>query len=197
MSMGFWSDLAKKTVVDPAEAARRLLALDLGREVLWLALALAIVLNAALQATSNLILSSMGVEVPALVGSVIPYAAVVGGGLIVTIVAFHQIGIRMGGTGTFSDVMVLLVWLQFLKVLVQAAGMIFLLTVPILSALLSAVAFLVGIYITVHFIDQAHRLNSLAVATGVLVLSILAIAVLAILLLSLVGGPITGTPAYV
>ncbi|TMV08528.1 YIP1 family protein [Ruegeria sediminis] len=197
MNPAFWRDLAVTTIKDPAQAARRLMALGLGREVLWLGLALAVVLNTLLQAASNLLLPVIGVETQGIVPSLIAYSAIVGGGLIVTILAFYHVGRALGGTGSFNDVMILMVWMQFLKVAVQAAGLILVLTIPILSALLAFAAFLIGIYISVHFIDQAHRLNSLSRAAGVLIASVLAIAVVSFILLSLVGGPIPGSVSHV
>ena len=190
-------DLTVMTIKDPAQAARYLLALGLGREVLWLGLLLAVVLNTMLQAASNLLLPVIGFELQGIAPSLVVYAAIVGGGLVVTTFAFCHVGRLLGGRGTFYDVMVLMVWMQFLKVVVQAAGLILVLTIPILSAVLAFAAFLVGLYITVHFIDQAHRLNSPARAVGVLIASVLAVAIVSFILLSLVGGPIPGSAAYV
>ncbi|MEX0368494.1 Yip1 family protein [Ruegeria sp. HKCCD8929] len=192
-STAYWRDLVVTTVTDPAEAARQLMALGLGRDVLWLALALAVVLNTTIQAASNVLFTTIDPAFQGIALSLVTYAAIVGGGLILTIFTIFHIGRLMGGQGAFEDVMVLMVWMQFLRVLVQAAGVILLLTVPFLSVLLALVAFLIGVYIFVHFIDQAHRLGSPGRAAGVLIASIVAIAIVSFILLSLVGGPIPGT----
>ncbi len=190
-------NLAVLTLTDPAEAARQLMAMNLGREVLWVAFALAIVLNTLLQTASNVVFPVIDSEFQGIANSLVLYVAIVGGGLFLSILAFYHVGRRMGGTGSFNDIMVLMVWLQFLRVAVQAAGLIFLMTIPVLSALLAFAAFVVGLYITVHFLDQAHRLGSLPRAVGVLFLSVLAIAALLILVLSLVGAPMLGLSAHV
>lgn len=197
MNVAVLGNLALLTVKDPAEAARRLLTLNMNREALWVALALAVVLNTLLQVLSNVLYPVSDPDMQDLAGSITLYVAVVGGGLVVSIAAFYQVGQKMGGKGSFNDIMILMVWLQFLRVAVQAFSLLLLISVPGLLDILAFAAFLLGLYITVHFIDQAHRFGSPLKALGVLVLSALAIAVVITILLSLVGGPMLGIPAHV
>ncbi len=197
MNATYLRDMTVLTVTDPAEAARRLMALQPGREVLWLALALVVVLNTFLHAVSNLLVPVQAPELQPLSESLVLYVLVAGGGLVLSILAFYHVGSRMGGTGTFNEIMILMVWLQFMRVLVQAIMVVLLISAPVLSALAALAAFILGIYITVHFLDQAHRFGSPATAVGVLVLSALAIAVVLVVLMTLIGGPMMGTPANV
>ncbi len=197
MSFAHWRTLAVTTVTDPAAAARQIMAMDIPREALWVALALAIVLNTTIQAIMNLVFPATDGMLPGMGPGLGAYAAIVGGGLILTIVAIHRVGRWMGGQGSFTDIMALMVWMQFLRVVVQAAGFLLLLVVPILSALLALAASLVGLYIFLHFIDQAHRLGSIWRAAGVLIVSVFAIAFVLFVLLSIAGAPLTGSAAYV
>ncbi|MFC3616503.1 Yip1 family protein [Lutimaribacter marinistellae] len=197
MNFAFWRTLAVTTVTDPASAARQIMAMEFPREVLWLALALAVVLNTTIQAAINVVFPPVDGMLPGVGTGLGAYAAIVGGGLILTIISLHRVGRWMGGQGTFNEVMALMVWMQFLRVVVQAASFVLLLTVPILSALLALAAALLGLYIFLHFIDQAHRLGSIWRAAGVLIVSVFAIAFVLFVLLSLAGAPITGSAAYV
>lgn len=189
--------LVATTVTNPAEAARQLLSLNLGRETLWLALVLAVVLNALLHVLTNILVPVDDPELQLLTNSLVTYVALAGGGLLLSIAAFFYVGRKMGGAGSFEDVMVLMVWMQFLRVLVQVISLIFMLAIPGLFVLLAFAAAILWLYIIVHFIDQAHRFGSPLKALGVLVLSALAIAVVVTVLLSLVGGPMLGIPANV
>ncbi|WP_170481893.1 YIP1 family protein [Ruegeria arenilitoris] len=189
--------LVMTTVTNPAEAARQLLALKLNRETLWLGLALAIVLNSLVHVVSNMLAPLQDPDLQVLAGSLVLYVVLAGGSLLLSIAAVFQVGRLLGGTGSFEDVMILMVWMQFFRVLVQVFSLILMLIMPGLFAVLAFAAALLMLYVVVHFIDQAHRFGSPLKALGVLVLSALAIAVIVIVLLSLVGGPMLGTPAYV
>ncbi|MEX0307628.1 MAG: Yip1 family protein [Ruegeria sp.] len=197
MSSATLMNMVVLTVSNPSEAARQLLALKLSREALWVALALAVVLNAFLHVLSNTLFPFPDSDLQELTDSLVVYLAIVGGGLVISIAAFYQVGRKMGGTGSFNDIMTVMIWLQFLRVLAQALTMVLLMVMPVLVAILAIGAFLLGLYITVHFIDQAHRFGSPLKALGVLVLSALAIAVIISVLLSLFGGPMLGIPANV
>ena len=97
------------------------------------------------------------------------------------------VGRMFGGQGSMEDIMVVIVWLQFMRVLVQAAALLLLLTIPVLSMLLILAAALVGIWILVHFVDQAHRYGSLGKAAGVLIAAFVGMVVGISILLSMIG----------
>lgn len=183
--------LARTTIRDPARAARTLLACPVGREVLWSALILAAVLNTLLFSLSGILLPTPQ-AFPVLFSSPLVYFALVTLGLVGFIQFLAWVGRLLGGQGDFTRVMVLLVWLQYLRLLVQAVVLLLLLTFPFLSLLLVMAASLVGLFILLHFIMQAHQLASLGRAAVVLILAMLAMAVALSVLLALVGAPIMG-----
>lgn len=186
-------DLAVLTVTDPADAARRVLALSLPREVLWTGLVLAVILNTLLYGLSGMLLPARD-DTPALLNlSPAIYLIVLGGGLFLTVHAIHKVGRLMGGQGSLDDVLSLFVWLQFLRVALQAATVVLALVAPVLSLLLVFAASLVVIYIMLHFVDQAHRLQSLARAAGVLIGAAFAIAFALYFLLLFLGAAFAGS----
>ncbi|MEO9780403.1 MAG: Yip1 family protein [Sedimentitalea sp.] len=196
MTVSNLRDLAVLTIKTPAEASRVLLGMDIPREALWTGLALVAVLNGLLFTLSNLLVPGPSplpeiILVPAL------YTVLVAGGLVLTVYALFWTGRFMGGTGSLDDIMLTIVWLQGLRVALMVLVIVLILTVPVLSALLGFAASIYGLYILLHFIDQAHRLNSLAKSAGVLVASMAAIVLGLTLLISLFGGPISGLSAYV
>lgn len=192
MNPSDWRTLALTSITDPATAARQLLAFSVPREALWTALVLMAVLNAAIFTLSNILLPTPS-PFPGLLNSPIAYFGIAAGGLILSIYAIFWIGRILGGTGALEDVMILLVWMQALRVVVQAVALVLVLTVPLLSALLVFAATLVGLYMLLHFVNQAHRFESLGRAAGVLIGAFVAIVLGLSLVLSLIGGPIVGS----
>ena len=61
-------------------------------------------------------------------------------------------------------------------------------TAPALAVLLNMVALVYGLYILAHFIKEAHQLESLLRAAGVIFAALFAIAFSLSLVLSLTGG---------
>ena len=188
--------LAILSVKDPAGAANTLLANPVPRQALWIVLALIAVLNALLFSLSNILVPGP-VPFPGLFEIPLIYCTVVAGALLLMISAFFWVGRAMGGSGSFDDIMQTILWLQALRLVVQAAALVLVLTLPLLSALLVFAASLYGIYMLLHFLNQAHRLESMGRSAGVLIASMLAIVLGLTLLISLFGGPIAGSFAYV
>ncbi|WP_050931715.1 Yip1 family protein [Aestuariivita boseongensis] len=179
-------DLVVLTIQDPAEAARQLMALKLDRGTLWTAVFLMAVLNTLLAGLNNLLLPGTS-PFPGLFDVPAAYFFMVAGGLVLTILAIFWGGRAFGGQGSMEDVMVVIAWLQFMRVLVQAVALVLLLTIPVLSMLLVLAAAFVGLWILVHFVDQAHRFGSLGKAAGVLIAAFVCMVVGLSILLSMIG----------
>ena len=131
-----WRNLVVTTVTDPALAARRLFALDLSRDVLWLALGVAVLLNTLL-VFGPAVLFATPVVLPTFLASPLGYILLIGVGLVAMIFAVFWIGRAMGGTGRVEDVAVVLIWLQFMRVLLQAAVLALQVLFPFLAMLLA------------------------------------------------------------
>jgi hypothetical protein len=193
------SDLRELTVLSltrPAEAARILLAQNLQRETLWTALMLVAVLNTLMFSLSNVLMPGPS-PLPQAFNSPAVYFFFVSGGLILIVMSIFWTGRALGGQGSMNDVLVMIVWLQGLRVLVQAAALILMMTIPILSALLVMAAAFIGIWILLHFVDQAHKFNSLGRSAGVLIAAFVAMVLGLSLILSLIGASILGSSGYV
>ena len=184
-----WQTLIVTTVTDPGQVARGLIDLKLPREALWTGLALAAVLNAILIGISNIVaypdpLMPQLLQMPVLLGFAVFVA------LATLVFAFSLCGRWLGGHGSFDEVMVVVLWLQALRILVQVTTLVLAFIAPILALLIAFAAGLLGIYITLHFLNEAHRLQSLGKAAGVLIASMVLMVLALTFLLSLVGGPV-------
>lgn len=186
-----WGALALLTVKDPPEAARRLMGLGVSRDVLWLALLVVSLLNTLLL-FGPAVLLQLHVLLPGALAQPVAYAAMVTGGLFAMIFGIHWVGTKMGGTGSLDDVAVLFIWMQALRVGVQAVSLVLQFVFPLFNILLAVVVGFYSLYIVLHFIDQAHRLESLGRAAGVFIATLLALVLALAVLLTLVGGPMEG-----
>lgn len=190
------SHLVVMTLRTPAEAARVLIGLYLSRQTLWMGL----VLVAALQ---TLTLVVMGYLIPsdfpmsALLDTPLTLFAASVAGLALMVIAMHRIGQQMGGRASLNDILVVMVWLQLLRVAAQVITIALALIVPFLATLVSFAAGLLALYIIVHFIDQAHQLNSIPWSIAVLAISMFITMIGLSVLVLLVGAPILGTSGNV
>lgn len=187
-----WRDLAVTSVRDPGTAARTLMAMKFESGPLWNALVLVAVANTMLFTLSNMILPGPS-PLPEILSTPLVYFGVVAGGLALTAISLFWTGRMMGGKGSLAEILVLIVWMQALRVLVQVVALILVFVIPVLSELLVLAAGLVGIFMLVHFVKQAHQLESTGRAIAILVVSVLVIVIGLSAILTLIGGPYVGS----
>ena len=188
--------LLRLTLTDPVAAARLLIGLNLPERALWTGLALAAALQALVFGVSGLLFPNP-LPLPGILATPISFFGLVLVTLVLSVFGLYWAGRWMGGTGSLAAVLVLSVWVQMLRVGVQVLALIFSLTVPILTLFLSLAATIAGVYILLNFVNQAHGLNSLVRAFGVMVASFLIVAVGLTILLSVVGVPLQGSMIHV
>lgn len=192
MRVAFWRDLAVLSVKDPANAARQLLDMKVPGNILWMVLFLVTICNTILFTFSDFLAPAPG-PLSGFLSTPFMMLGLVAGGLILTVYSIYLCGRLMGGDGTFDGVLVLIVWLQVLRLVVQAAVLFLMITLPLLSAILVIVSAFVWLYLLVHFVNQAHQFGSLGRSAGVLVVSIIIPALGIAVFLALLGVPLTGT----
>ncbi len=165
--------LAVLTLTNPAEAARRLLEYRLGREVLWLGFCLAVILNALVQFGFEYLLPVPdGVDVPP--PEPIFMSLIRSGTLMMfSIAAFLFAGRLLGGRATFNEIMTLTVWLQYLQITAMFITLLLAIAIPFLMVLFLFATAIVSLYVTLHFLNEAHKFGTLWKSFGVIVLSAL------------------------
>ena len=188
--------LAMRTITQPRDAAMELLQLRPSRSVLWSALALAVVLNTIAYQLS-LFTSPPPGELPVIFFSPLIFAVLIGAGLVLSIYSITYAGRFIGGKAVLEQVMVLLIWLQFLRFAVQIVAFLLVPIIPGLAGLLVLCATLYGMWILIQFIDVAHEFNSIASSIGALLLSGLGIMLGLAILLTILGVQNMGLTPYV
>ncbi|MEP2027963.1 MAG: YIP1 family protein [Paracoccaceae bacterium] len=187
-SKAFWRALVFETVRAPGSAARTILQLHPSREALWTALVLVGVLNTILFTLTNIV-APVGAPVPAALTNPMIILGIVVGGIMLSAIAILLSGRALGGKGTLSDILLLMIWLQALRVLVQGAMLILLFIDPSFAVAFIMAVNVLSIWILLHFVNAAHHLDSLMRSAGVLVAAVIGLS----LILSLLGISILGS----
>lgn len=187
-------DLARLTLRDPASAGKRIISMNLGRDVLWTGLALVAAANTMILSVSAMILPPSGL--PAFFNSPLAMFVILAGVLVVTVHGIYWTGQALGGQGDLGDVLALLVWLQVLRVGVQLLVTLLIFAAPTLSMVVSLIAAVWALWILLHFIAVAFGFASLGKAAGVLLVATIGLVLGLGLLMSLIGLSIMGgTPS--
>lgn len=179
--------LLPETFRDPQSAARRIIALGLPMEARWLGLALVVVLAVIETQIALLLIPGSGqpeflaVLSDPLVG--VPAQALA---LFLVALVIDRIGAVFGGRGRFADALLLVVWIEFVMTLAQAAQLLAMLVLPPVGALL-AIAVMIGfIWILAQFIAALHGFENLfKVILGMVVGFAIVVTILATLFASL------------
>jgi len=196
MTMQGIRDLVTETLTTPRLAAARLIALQVPRPVLWQALLLMVVLN-ALAFWVGILAMPPEQPLPPMMGSPFMFALTMGCGAVVTVFAVTLVGAWLGGSARLEDVLVLVTWLQALRLAVQVVATFLTATLPSLAIVLLMAVNIYGLWILVNFIDIAHRFGSLPRAFGVILMAALGIVMGLIVMLSLNGATTMGVSAHV
>lgn len=164
--------LVALTLRQPRAAARVVLRLPIPMGARWGAVALMAVLSA-------LLMQAMGALLPPPVGPdgevltpVGPFfwAGMVAVGMMLTAGLIHAIGRWRGGTGEWPDAVILVVWLQFIQLLVVALQLVVLMIAPPVAAVLEIAGVLLFLWLLVNFVAEMHGFRSLGlVFLGVVV----------------------------
>ncbi len=164
-------DLVLVTVTSPAGAARRLIDMRLGRDVLMLAFSLAVILNTLVQSAANFGLPMISPDVQFVAEPMSRTLVVSIGAIMISVLTFLLIGRLIGGTGSFNEVMTLVVWLQVLQIVAQAIILLLAIALPILYLPCSVALLVLSLYITLHFLNEVHQFQSLGKSFLVMLIS--------------------------
>ena len=192
-------ELVMRTLTQPAGAAAELMELGLKRDVLWLGLILAAVLNAlffsvSFYAAPPIPLEGMSAEEAAQLefmlvffGSPVRVALVLGVSLVMSVFAFFLAGKFLGGQGSLTDVLVVVTWWQFvglgMSVVIMAVGALSV----VLASTLSMVGNVWLLFALIGLLTGAQRFETMFKGIGTVALSLFLMAVGLMIILTLIG----------
>jgi hypothetical protein len=173
------------TVLNPREGARMVMQTKAPVQARWMALAIMAILSTVLL---HLSFGMMPADAQGQIGPTMasPFSTALfqAAIILITTQAVYWIGRKLGGVGTFNDALILMVWLQFILLILQVV----LIMVQVLFLPLASVVSLlsVGIFIWLlgNFVTELHKFQSVGKTVfGVLLTMIIMGFVLALVLM--------------
>lgn len=180
--MSEFTSLAQQSVFDPRAAARRILLAGVAREHHWTIFLLVICLSGALSSLTLLVMPPPeGMAAPS--GLVV--ASLVGASILVLTAMVQLAGRFFGGTGRVQDAMILVLWLQFLMVVLQAVQLVLALVLPGTGGPLALLALALMLWILTNFAAELHGWDTVAGTFAKLVVTLLGLSVVLSVVLAL------------
>lgn len=153
--------LAGQSLPDPQGVARLMLAQHLPRPVLWQFFALQTVLSAMVKlAILSGFARQTGLTLPDYAGFGLAWSEALVGGI--TAALLYYIGRAFGGAGQFNGALTLVIWLQFILMLIYSASIGLSVLLPALSGLAMMATAAVVMWLMVHFVAELHGFRSRA-----------------------------------
>jgi hypothetical protein len=189
LTLGNLLRLVRETVANPREGATTVLSFAPERQALWLMFALVIVLSLLMR---ELVAFFMGFPLDGPItgpmqSSTLMLGLVMAGFLYLTMHAVHRIGRFFGGTGSFEEAALLVIWLQFILICVQVIQIAALFIMPPLAGLITIAAIGLYVWLLVNFIAVLHGFSSLGMVFVATLLSAFALLFAFSVVLSLLG----------
>ncbi len=186
--------LTRDTITNPREGAETVLSLAPPREALIYMFAFVVVLSILLGDLVALMTGPI-TEGPLAGRSPMMLGLIQAAFLFIMIHAVYRIGRLFGGTGAFDEAALLVIWLQFIFVLVQVVQVFALLLIPPLIGLITVAALGLFFWLLVNFIAVLHGFTSLGTVFMMTIASGFAILFALTFILALLGfAPDPGAP---
>lgn len=181
--------LARETLQNPRGVARIVMNANLPMPARWVALGLMVVGSALLAHLSFLVMPADAQAVLA-EGMSSPFTTAVLQGvvMVMAVAAIFFLGRVMGGVGSFSDALILVVWVQFILLILQAAQIVAQVLIPPAAIVVSYASIGIFLYLLSHFVAELHGFPSVLKTFGGILLALLAIGfALALILMPMMG----------
>lgn len=182
--------MARDTVANPRAGADAILRLDLPMSALWLAFALVIVLSMALGEAMLLLMgppAATAIASEVMIMSPVAMGLVQGGFLFLVAHGMARIGQLFGGTGSFHGALALVVWLQFIFLVVQIVQLVAMVIAPPIAGLITILAMGLFFWLLVNFIAALHGFRSLGLIFVMSIVTALGFVFVMSLVLTLIG----------
>ncbi|MCU0815558.1 MAG: YIP1 family protein [Cypionkella sp.] len=180
--------LARFTVQSPREGARQVMRANIPIRARWVALAITAIFSAVL---AHLAMGLMPVEMRAEMGQgMSPFITAVAqaGLMLLSVHVAYWVGRWFGGTGSFEDALILMVWLQFILLILQVVQIVTQVILPPLSPIVNFASVAIFLWLLSNFVAELHGFSSVGKTFFGILATMLAVGfLLAMLLLPLMG----------
>lgn len=156
MTMDLVKSLIVETLTDPAKAARRVLAIDVPAQAIWMGIALIAVLNGFYYALLLPQMAQAGMVAQSVAGSPLLVTGFILLVFSVMVVLTSVCGRFLGGHADVVTIGKITVWMQGLRFAAQVLISLVSLVLPPLGWLASLALGIWGIWIILNFVAEAH-----------------------------------------
>lgn len=154
-------ELARFTVQNPRAAARSLMAMRLPDAARWILFGFVVTASAFLTHVSfNLLPQAETNFMGNAMANPVQTALIQGFFLLLTVATVYGVGRSRGGTGSFSDTLLLIGWLQVVLLCIQAAQILALVVIPPVAEILGIVGLGLSFWLLTQFIVELHGFAS-------------------------------------
>lgn len=182
--------LGRQTLEDPRRGIRAVLDLGVPIPARTAALVLVAVASAIFMHLGTLLLPPSTDPIASfLTGSPIRSAILQWVILLLSVVMIYRVGRARGGTGSFADAMLIVVWLQVIMLAVQAVQLVALVLVPPLAGIINILGLVLFFWLMTSFIAELHSFTSRSAVFIGIVLTAFAVAFAMVVLVALFLGP--------
>lgn len=161
LSLPHLLSMARFTLQSPRQGARMVMKADVPVPARWIALVLAAILSALLAHVS---FGLMPAEVRAQMGQSMqnPVGTAAFQAVLMLVVAhlMQWVGRWFGGKGSFADALMLMVWLQFILLVLQAIQIIVQVVLPPLTDVVAMLSVVIFLWLVTNFIAELHGFSS-------------------------------------
>lgn len=192
----FLIDLIRLSVFDPRSAARTILKMNYGRDVLWSAVLLVVILSVILT-YGTMLAAGPSYMMFGMLASPFIMTIFMAANMVFLIFALFWTGKALGGEGDLAGFIAIVTWLQTLLLLAQIIQTVLALVAPPLSSLFGIASLLYGLWILTQFITEAHGFKHWGIGFLSLVLAVLGVSAGLSIMLSLIGVSAMGISSYV
>lgn len=153
--------LARFTLKDPRAAARTIMAMGIPDAARWLLLGVVATASAVLTHIGFGLLPPQEMAFMAdAMSSPLRTAILQGGFLLLSIGTITAVGRWRGGRGNFSDALLLIGWLQFVLLCLQAVQIVALFISPQVAEVIGVLGLVVSLWLLTQFIAELHGFTS-------------------------------------
>lgn len=195
---GYLFGMALQTVPEPRKVARDVFAFAAPRRALWMILALLLVAMTFLAVIQSILFPVDPADIEALLGDGAPALAspmvtglVQAATAVAAVWAIFWIGRALGGTGSFDQALLTVIWLHFVLFLMQIGILLLGLFAPGLALVLTFLSFVMTFWLLSHFVAEMHGFRSAGSVFAGIMMVMLVLAVMMSLVLAMFGFGVT------
>jgi hypothetical protein len=190
LSLSSLLELARYTVQNPREGARMVLRADVPMVARWVAFALMAVISAILAHLSFALMPpDVQSAMDGAVASPVTTAIMQAGLMLVAVFLIHHVGRWRGGVGSFEDALLLMIWLQFILLILQVVQLAAQVVLPPVSVLVGYMSVGIFLWLLSNFVAELHGFSSVWMTFGGVIVTLIGVGfLLALMLLPFIGG---------